>query len=151
MKIANTSFRFMLSLMMVLSTLFTSCEPHENSDPFNPGENNETGLDLGSSIQRDFMGRIVDETNLPIENVMVTIGTKVASTDANGMFIINNTDVKQKQAFIIAQKPGFLNGMRSVVPTQGVNRIKIMLITENLAGTVASEALVRLPYLMGQK
>ncbi|WP_044404199.1 hypothetical protein [Lacinutrix sp. Hel_I_90] len=138
MKIANTSFRFMLSLLLVLSALFMSCEPNNNSDPFIPGENNEIGLDLGSSIQRDFMGRIVDEANLPIENAVVTIGTKVASTDANGMFIINNADVKQKQAFIIAKKPGFLKGMRSVVPTQGTNQIEIMLVTENLAGTVAS-------------
>ena len=139
MKIVNKNFRFILSLVIVLSTLFTSCDPKDSNDSsLDPGENNEATLDLGSSIQRDFMGRIVDQANLPLENVNITIGGKVASTDENGMFIISNTDVNEYQAFITAEKSGYLKGMRSVVPTSGTNQIKIMLVAEHLAGTVAS-------------
>lgn len=138
MKIVNTNFRRILGLIMVLGTLFTSCDPNDTNESFNPEENNETGLDLGSSIQRDFMGRIVDEADLPLENVVVSIGAKVASTDANGMFIINIAHVKQRQAFITAELPGYIKGMHSVVPTQGTNQLKIMLVAENLSGTVAS-------------
>jgi len=139
MKIVNKNFRFILSLVIVLSTLLTSCDPKDSNDSsLDSGENNEATLDLGSSIQRDFMGRIVDESNLPVENVNITIGGKTASTDQNGMFIIKDTDVNEDQAFITAEKTGYLKGMRSVVPTQGTNQVRIMLITESLAGTVAS-------------
>lgn len=140
MKTLNQHFKFMLSTILVLSLLFTSCNPNESVDMPETPENNPTSsqLDLGSNIQRDFMGRIVDQSSIPLDNVSITIGNKTATTDNNGMFKISDVQVKQRQAFILAEKPGFLNGMRSVVPTQGTNMINIMMITENLAGTVAS-------------
>ncbi|AXO79703.1 hypothetical protein DZC78_04640 [Olleya aquimaris] len=126
--------------MVTLGMLLTSCNPNESVDIPETPENNPTSsqLDLGSNIQRDFMGRIVDQSSIPLDNVSITIGNKTATTDNNGMFKISDVQVKQRQAFILAEKPGFLNGMRSVVPTQGTNMINIMMITENLAGTVAS-------------
>ncbi|WP_054851386.1 carboxypeptidase regulatory-like domain-containing protein [Olleya sp. ITB9] len=140
MKTLNQHFKFMLSTILVLSLLFTSCNPNESVDMPETPENNPTSsqLDLGSNIQRDFMGRIVDQSSIPLDNVSITIGNKTATTDNNGMFKISDVQVKQRQAFILAEKPGFLNGMRSVVPTQGTNMINIMMITENLAGTVTS-------------
>lgn len=140
MKTLNQHFKFMLSTILVLSLLFTSCNPNESVDMPETPENNPTSsqLDLGSNIQRDFMGRIVNQSSIPLDNVSITIGNKTATTDNNGMFKISDVQVKQRQAFILAEKPGFLNGMRSVVPTQGTNMINIMMITENLAGTVTS-------------
>ena len=126
--------------MVVLGTVFTSCNPNEDVDMPDVPVDNPSGsqLDLGATIQRDFMGRIVDENNLPIENTVVSIGSKIASTDANGMFIIKNASVKEKQAYIIADKSGYLKGMRTVVPTQGANMIKIMLIQDNVIATIPS-------------
>ncbi|MBL7559465.1 carboxypeptidase regulatory-like domain-containing protein [Olleya sp. YSTF-M6] len=140
MKTLNQHFKFILSLMVTLGMLLTSCNPNESVDIPETPENNPTSsqLDLGSNIQRDFMGRIVDQSSVPLDNVSITIGNKTATTDNNGMFKISDVQVKQRQAFILAEKPGFLNGMRSVVPTQGTNMINIMMITENLAGTVTS-------------
>lgn len=140
MKTLNQHFKFILSLMVTLGMLLTSCNPNESVDMPETPENNPTSsqLDLGSNIQRDFMGRIVDQSSVPLDNVSITIGNKTATTDNNGMFKISDVQVKQRQAFILAEKPGFLNGMRSVVPTQGTNMINIMMITENLAGTVTS-------------
>ncbi|WP_289044165.1 hypothetical protein [uncultured Olleya sp.] len=140
MKTLNQHFKFILSLMVTLGMLLTSCNPNESVDmPETPeGSPTSSQLDLGSNIQRDFMGRIVDQSSIPLDNVSITIGNKTATTDNNGMFKISDVQVKQRQAFILAEKPGFLNGMRSVVPTQGTNMINIMMITENLAGTVTS-------------
>jgi len=140
MKTLNQHFKFMLSLMVTLGMLLTSCNPNESVDmPDTPeGSPTSSQLDMGSNIQRDFMGRIVDQSSIPLDNVSITIGNKTATTDNNGMFKISDVQVKQRQAFILAEKPGFLNGMRSVVPTQGTNMINIMMITENLAGTVTS-------------
>ncbi|QXP59425.1 hypothetical protein [Olleya sp. HaHaR_3_96] len=149
MNTLNKNFKLILSLMVVLGTVFTSCNPNEDVDmPDVPVDNpSSSQLDLGATIQRDFMGRIVDENNLPIENTVVSIGSKIASTDANGMFIIKNASVKEKQAYIIADKSGYLKGMRTVVPTQGTNMIKIMLIQDNVIATISSGSVsdVQLP------
>ncbi|NRD21386.1 hypothetical protein HNV08_15120 [Winogradskyella eckloniae] len=128
------NFKFLFSILIAMIML-TSCE---SDDEGTSNTNYNTELDFGLSIQRDFTGRIVDEASAPIDNVIVTIGNKVATTDDNGMFIINSATVKEEQAFIIAEKAGYLKGMRSVVPTDGANTVRFMLITENVAGTVAS-------------
>jgi len=138
MKNRNTKSKLLLSLILVIGFLFTSCDPKDVNESYEPGENNEIGLDLGQSVQHDFMGRIVDESNAPIENVMVSIGSKMEYTDANGMFIISNANVKKRQAFIVAEKPGYLKGMQSIVPTQGTNTVRLMLITQNVVATVSS-------------
>ncbi|MBQ0787486.1 MAG: carboxypeptidase regulatory-like domain-containing protein, partial [Oceanihabitans sp.] len=138
MKNRNTKSKLLLSLILVIGILFTSCDPKDVNESYEPGENNEIGLDLGQSVQHDFMGRIVDESNAPIENVMVSIGSKMESTDANGLFIISNANVKKRQAFIIAEKPGYLKGMQSLVPTQGTNTVRLMLIPQNVIATISS-------------
>jgi hypothetical protein len=138
MKNRNTKFKLLLSLVLVVGTLFTSCDPKDINESYEPGENNEIGLDLGQNVQHDFMGRIVDESNAPLENVMVSIGSKMESTDANGMFIISNANVKKRQAFIVAEKPGYLKGMQSLVPTQGTNTVRLMLIPQNIVATISS-------------
>ncbi|WP_055436723.1 carboxypeptidase-like regulatory domain-containing protein [Lacinutrix algicola] len=140
MKNKITTSKVLLAVMLMFGIMFTSCEKNEGVDEpiINNEEDTESVLDFGATIQRDFMGRIVDASSSPLDNVNITIGNKTAITDANGVFIISNASVKEKQAFITAEKPGFFKGMRSVVPTQGANSIRIMLIAENLAGTVAS-------------
>ncbi|MBB3124771.1 hypothetical protein FHS04_002298 [Mesoflavibacter sabulilitoris] len=138
MKTTNKTSKQLLAILLVISAFFYSCEKNESiDDPYIEDPSGST-LNQGASIQRSFMGRIVNQSNLALDNVNITIGTKTAVTDSNGYFIINDVTVSERQAFILAEKPGFLNGMRSVVPTQGVNQVKIMMVTENLAGTVAS-------------
>ncbi|WP_055446436.1 carboxypeptidase-like regulatory domain-containing protein [Lacinutrix mariniflava] len=143
MKTKKTTSKIILAVMVLFAALFNSCNPNEAIDEaFANNDTNagtaESTLDQGSSIQRDFIGRIVDAASLPIDNANIIIGNKTAITDANGVFIISDATVKERQAFITAEKPGYLKGMRSVVPTTGTNAIRIMLINENLAGTVAS-------------
>lgn len=139
MKTLNTHFKLILSLILVLGALFTSCDKNDHDNGTNdPITINETELDLGSTIQRDFIGRIVDEADQPIEDVTVTIGTKNTTTDANGVFIINSANAKEKQVYIIAEKGGYLKGLRTIIPTSGSNTIRIKLIAENDIATVAS-------------
>ncbi|WP_055436724.1 hypothetical protein [Lacinutrix algicola] len=139
MKTQKTTSRVMLALMLMCFSFFNSCEKNEGVDmPTINNGSNSSEIDQGSTIQRDFMGRIVNASSMPLGNVNISIGNKTTITDDNGVFMIDNASVKQKQAFITAEKSGYLKGMRSVVPTQGVNNTSIMLIAENLSGTVAS-------------
>ncbi len=140
MKTLNANFKLILGVIVMLMMVLTSCNPNESVDiPEVPeGMSGNSQIDFGSNIQRDFMGRIVDQSSIPLDNVNITIGNKTAITDNNGMFVINDVSVKERLGFITAQKPGYLKGMRSVVPTSGTNMINIMLVAETLVSTVAS-------------
>ncbi|WP_290697237.1 hypothetical protein [Lacinutrix sp.] len=139
MKLFKTKLKLIIGLMLVLGSLFTSCNPDDSDNGLSDSNTNpESQIDLGTSIQRDFMGRIVDQSNLPVDNAVVTIGSQIVTTDTNGIFIVNSANVKERQAFIVVEKTGYFKGMRSVVPTEGTNNIKITLITQNLVSTITS-------------
>jgi len=137
------NYKLLLNLFIVFS-LLSSCETTDNGSS---ESNNNSEIDFGLSVQRDVLGRVVDESDIPLDNVTITIGNKVSSTDANGMFIINSADVKEKQAIITAEKTGYLKGIRTVVPTEEANSVRFTLIAENVIATVASgaESEVNLP------
>ncbi|MES2544364.1 MAG: hypothetical protein V4548_05725 [Bacteroidota bacterium] len=122
------SLLFLLAVM-----LFIGCDPNE--------ENNSNGsfaVNFGNTASKDFLGQVVDENNDPIQNATITIGTSTVQTDANGVFIINDASVYEKFAYIKASKAGFIDGSRALVPTNGINNVKIMLLSGTIAGTVAS-------------
>jgi len=118
--------------------LFTSCNKDDNGDYNNPTDDDIETLNQGSNIQRNFLGKIIDESGDPIDDATVTIGSETATTDTNGVFIINDADVKEKQAYIIAEKTGYLKGMKTTIPTEGTNIVQIVLVEEQVIATVAS-------------
>lgn len=115
-----------LSLLLLVTTFLASCTDIDD----NVNNNSSTSFteNFGDQVSRDFMGEIVDENNHPIQNVTVAIGTSTVQTDENGIFIIKNAFVYEKLAYIKANKVGFINGSRSLVPTTGMNQVKIMMI-----------------------
>jgi len=106
--------------------------PNPDPDPTAFAEN------FGSEIQRNFLGKVIDTNQSPIQGVTITIGTKTAQTDANGIFIINDAPVNIRFGYVKAEKPGYLHGSRSVVPSSGTNKVTIMLLEENIVGTTNS-------------
>lgn len=121
-------------LLSFLSLLIFSCEDFENNS--NSNSSNQFSQNFGQSVQRDFMGQIVDENNNPLVNAIVKIGSSQVNTDINGVFILKNTNVYEKFAFIKVEKMGFLNGSRSLVPTDGMNQVKIMMIANTPIATI---------------
>jgi hypothetical protein len=93
---------------------------------------------FGSDISRDFLGTVIDKNNLPIEGVTISIGNETAITDSNGVFIIRNADVKEHFGYIKAEKAGYIHGSRSVVPSNGTNKVTIMLLEATVVGSVSS-------------
>lgn len=134
-----------LLLLSLIITLF-SCE---NFDDNNNNSNNPSQFsqNFGQSVQRDFMGQIVDDNNNAIENAIVKIGFNQVSTDSNGFFILKNANVYEKFAYLKVEKVGFLDGSRSLIPTDGMNQVKIMMIANTPIATVNSGELseVNLP------
>jgi hypothetical protein len=124
----------LLILVLFIPFLFNSCSNDSGID-----ENSvDTPLNFGNEVSKNFTGQIVDESNNPVANVAITVGNKSANTDINGVFIINNATVQEKFAFIKARKTGFLDGSRSLVPTNGMNYARITLLSGTIVGTVNS-------------
>jgi hypothetical protein len=122
-------------LILIVST--TSCNKDENkviSTPTTASGN----LNLGASISRDFIGQILDESNNPIAGANVKIAGITKLTDVNGIFIIKNAGVNEQMAYVTATKTGFLDGSRSLVPTTGMNNVKIILYSSNITQTINS-------------
>ncbi|WP_055448176.1 carboxypeptidase-like regulatory domain-containing protein [Lacinutrix mariniflava] len=123
----SIKFIFLLAFLFSLS----SCE-NDNNIPINEssenGEANPFLQNFGDAIQARFIGTVVNEENNPVSGVTISIGSTFATTDANGVFSIISATVYSKFANIKASKVGFIDGFRAVVPTSGVNQVKIMLL-----------------------
>ena len=126
----------LLILVLLFPFLFNNCSSDSGID----GNSTDTPLNFGSEVSKNFTGQILDESNNPVSNVTITVANKTATTDVNGVFIINNATVKDKFAFITAKKAGYLDGSRSLVPTNGINNVKITLLSGTIVGTVNSGA-----------
>lgn len=124
----------LLILVLFIPFLFNSCSNDSGID----GNSVDTPLNFGNEVSKNFTGQIVDESNNPVANVAITVGNKSANTDINGVFIINNATVHEKFAFIKAKKTGYLDGSRSLVPTNGMNYARITLLSGTIVGTVNS-------------
>ena len=129
--------------VLVISTLL--CLISCNDEPTGSTNNSSTPTpsltlveSFGSASNSDFMGRVVDLQNNPVSGALVQIGNSTTDTDMNGIFIIKNAQVYEKFAFIKVEKAGFLHGSRSVVPTDGINQVQIMLLPQTVTQTVSS-------------
>lgn len=133
---------YLLKLSLVaLIFIFSSCEDEVYEGPTDGGQDN--GPDtfseyFGSDINRDFIGNVIDENGDPVSGVNISIGSNTATTDNNGVFIIKNADVKERFAYVKAEKPGYIHGSRTLAPSEGVNKVEIMLLQENVISTINS-------------
>ena len=133
------------SILILFSILtFSSCRK-DNDDNYSGGGQQEIIPDefseyFGSEISRDFLGTIIDKNHLPIEGVLITIGDDTALTDSNGVFIIKDATVNERFGYIKASKAGYIHGSRNVVPSNGTNKVTIMLLDATVIGTVNSGA-----------
>ncbi len=94
---------------------------------------------LGNVTQGNFMGTVKNENNQFLEGVQISIGNTITTTDRNGIFIMNNVDVYENFAYIRAQKTGYLNGSRTLIPKEdGVNRVEIRLYKKEPIATINS-------------
>ena len=132
-----------------------SCEK-DNNIPIN--QEQEDGLtdnpflaNFGNSISASFIGQVVDENNQPIVGVNITLGSGFATTDVNGVFTVNEATVFEKLAYIKASKQGYITGSRSLVPTNGINQVKIMLLDATPIATIVSGQAITIDLPNGTK
>lgn len=129
----------LLSNLLLIVLFLFSCNTDDDNSNNGPGVSAESFVEnFGSEVSRDFIGQVVDMNNLPVQGASVKIGSTTVQTDANGIFIANVANVYQKHAFVKVSKAGFVDGSRSIVPTSGKNKVRIMLIPSTPTATIAS-------------
>ncbi|MBT8325905.1 MAG: carboxypeptidase-like regulatory domain-containing protein [Winogradskyella sp.] len=127
---------------LAVSFAFTSCQ--KDDGPSNNNPNNENNIPdtfseyFGNQMTRDFVGTVINKNNEPIAGVTITIGNETEVTDDNGVFIIRNAAVNERFGYIKTEKEGYIHGSRSVVPSNGTNKVTIMLLEANVVATVNS-------------
>ncbi|MFK7833513.1 MAG: hypothetical protein AB8B52_09565 [Winogradskyella sp.] len=139
MKNSNPISNLILFVLFALLTV-TSCEKDDGNSA-NPQQEiipDTFSEYFGNSISRDFLGNVIDINHNPIEGVTITIGNETATTDSNGIFILNDANVNERFGYVKAEKAGYIHGSRSVVPSDGTNKVTIMLLEATVVGTVNS-------------
>ena len=91
-----------------------------------------------NNTQRNFYGVVLSTTGAPISGAKVFIGDDAVSTNSEGFFSFKNAHVNDSFAYIKVEKNGYIDGSRTVVPTEGDNRINIMMIPETITSTISS-------------
>jgi hypothetical protein len=125
-------------LLPVLLLALWSCNP--NDDDGSSATDEQFAENFGAAASRDFIGQVVDMDNHAIVGATVTIGSNSVQSDANGVFVINGANVREKFAYVKATKAGFLDGSSSMVPTSGKNNVKIMLIRARRGAVLSAAA-----------
>lgn len=129
-------------LLLVCAFVIFSCD--KDDSPSNQQEQNQEhdptafAQNFGSDISRTFFGSVVDINNNPVENATITIGSSIALTDSNGVFIIEDAPLKERFGYVKAEKAGFIHASRSIVPSDGANKVRFMMLPEIISGTTTS-------------
>jgi hypothetical protein len=113
----------------LLALVFTNCNTSENTT-------DSYSFNFGNSITSDFTGKIVDINNNPVSGVEIAMSGQTTNTDSEGNFSLSGISVKERFAYMTATKTGFVKGSRAVMPHDGVNAVKIMLLPLNVVATV---------------
>ena len=133
-------FPNLILMLLFALIIITSCEKDDGNSG---GQQQEIIPDtfseyFGNQVSRNFLGNVIDTNKNPIEGVTITVGNETATTDSNGVFILNGVSVNERFGYIKAEKAGYIHGSRSVVPSNGTNKVTIMLLEATVVGTVNS-------------
>lgn len=118
--------------------LILSCKNETLLNSDDSEVNHQTNYNFGSSVQKNFQGVVLSTDGSPIIGATVTIGTSSVTTNLKGIFIFKNASVTDNFAHIKVSKAGFVTGSRVMVPTNGMNQVKIMMIPATTTSTIST-------------
>jgi hypothetical protein len=132
-----------IALLAIVLTIATGCKRTEIPTTPETTPTNPVGGPVNDAAQvtASVSGIVLDETNAPIANAVVTSGTATTTTNTNGMFIFQNISLSKENGNITAVKAGYFKGIRSFKTTAGKNHtVRLQLMQRVLSGTVNAAA-----------
>jgi hypothetical protein len=140
----NTFLQKILTAVFIAAIFFTvGCKRTEIPTTPDPTPTNPTGgvVNDATQVTASVSGIVLDETNAPIANAVVTSGTATTTTNTNGMFIFQNISFSKENGNVTVVKAGYFKGIRSFKTTEGKNHmVRIQLMQRTLSGTVNAAA-----------
>jgi Carboxypeptidase regulatory-like domain len=134
----------LLNLFAITLLLFTlGCKRTEIPTTPDPTPINPIGgvVNDAAQVTASVSGIVLDETNAPIANAVVTSGAATTTTNTNGMFIFQNISLSKENGNVTVVKAGYFKGIRSFKTTAGKNHtVRIQLMQRILSGTVNAAA-----------
>ena len=121
-----------MKLLLIAMVLAFGCSSDDDANVIidnSTNGSNSSPVNQGSDIQRTFLGKVLDDAGNNVSGAQVSIGSSTIMTDSRGVFILENVNVKSKQAYIKVFKSGFYQALKTTVPTSEINSVKITLIT----------------------
>jgi hypothetical protein len=119
-------------LLMSAAVLINSCKKEDDSD----STTSPTGGGSSSTISASISGRITNEAGLPIFGVTVTSNGNTATTDGNGIFLLQG-NVDEDRCVLQLTKAGFMNRSHALIAKSDViNYVSIVLSEEPAEQTV---------------
>ena len=134
----------LLSIVAITVLFFTlGCKRTEIPVTPEPTPTNPTTTVVNdlAQVTASVSGIVLDESNAPIANAVVTSGTATTTTNTNGMFIFQNISLSKENGNVTVVKAGYFKGIRSFKTTEGKNHtVRIQLMQRTLSGTVNAAA-----------
>lgn len=122
-----------LSFFLLFVTILFSCR--ENTDIIDQ----PIGPDPKIVVNATVYGKVTNETGDNIPGATVSFQNLLTTTDENGVFSFNDSDLFQDGTFITVQKDGYMKGSRMFYPNVSQDsHIEIQLISKQIKGTVNS-------------
>ena len=109
--------------------------------PVNPTPPTTNVVNDAIQVTASVSGIVLNESNVPIANAVVTSGVATTTTNSNGMFIFQNISLSKENGSITVVKAGYFKGVRSFKTTAGKDHtIRLQLMQKVLSGTVNAAA-----------
>jgi len=125
--------RYYSAILLICASIFTfNCQKEINYLNYGFSGANNNPAPFKATLQ----GNIIDENDLPAENVTIQVGDKTTTTNTDGYFRIVNASLDKNAALVIAEKAGYFKALRSFNATSGANNVTIKLIKKRHAGTI---------------
>lgn len=128
-KLTNRIFKAIGVLFFLLISIVVSCKKDDTND--------ENTNPPSSEITISLMGSVVDANGAVISAVALKAGTGSTTSDANGLFILENVKVSDGRYYISAEKSGFFAGGRGGLAKNGERyTVKIVLLNRGSSASV---------------
>jgi hypothetical protein len=132
-----------VAFLAIILTLAIGCKRTEIPVTPGPTPTNQVGgpVNDAAQVMASVSGIVLDESNVPVANAVVTSGTATTTTNSNGMFIFQNISLSKENGSITAVKAGYFKGIRSFKTTEGKNHsVRLQLMARVSSGTVNAAA-----------
>lgn len=110
-----------LRVLLVAFTLVSlaGCAPFVD-----PGEPDDM------SVRTTITGRVIDEAGKSVQGAVVRGHGTSTTTNANGVFVLQNVNVPSTRAVVTVTKSGFFTGARAAYPSDGKNTTMMLTLQQ---------------------